>query len=197
VISIVASLTSHGKGANMEIVEQLPAQDGLIAPAGSRQCFKALIEHWAKARIDGPMQAVARYDDAAKQLVTIGSLMQGLLVVAYSLTGKQPGFQLSGLQPILIWAFLAFLILFFICAAGVCWTQPKMDAVEIHQFLIKTLAECFSETDLSGMIKNWCKDIDRIRRLKRRWLTGASVFFMLCSVMMVVLLLFPFMPSRG
>lgn len=183
----------------METIEQLTVENKPLDPAENKQCFKALIEHWAKARIDGPMEAVARYDDAAKQLVTIGSLMQGLLVVAYSLMGKQPGsvVQLGGWQPIFIWAFLAFLILFFTCAAGVCWTQPKMNAVEIDRFLINTLTGCFSETDLSGMIRSWCKDIDKIRKWKKRWLTGASIFFMLCSVMMVVLLLFPLMPSRG
>jgi hypothetical protein len=179
--------------------EQPTTQGGRLSPAENKQCFNTLMEHWAKARIDGPMQAVARFDDAAKQLVTIGGLMQGLLVAAYSLMDKQPGIltQPRGLQPVLVWSFLAFLILFFVCAAGVCWSQPKMDAVEIHDFLLKTLTQCFTEEDLSGIVGSWCIDIDKIRKRKRRWLTGASIFFMLSSVMMVVLLLLPFMPSRG
>jgi hypothetical protein len=176
----------------METIAAPPAQDQLVPLVESKQCFKALMEHWAKARIDGPMQAVARYDDASKQLVTIGSLMQGLLVAAYSLMGKQQGIGTSTWQLVLIVSFMIFLILFFVCAAGVCWTQPKMDASEVHGFLLRTLNDCFTEKDLGGVVRNWCVDIDGIRRRKRRWLTLESIFFMLCSVTMTGLLMSPF-----
>jgi hypothetical protein len=169
----------------------------LITSTESKQCFKALMEHWAKARIDGPMQAVARYDDASKQLVTIGGLMQGVLIAAYSLIDKPQGALMSTWQLVLVIMFIVCLVLFFICAAGVCWTQPKMDASEVEGFLLRTLNDCFTEKDLSGVVRSWCLDIDGIRRHKRQWLTWQSFFFMLCSVFMSGLLLFPVVTSRG
>ena len=177
----------------MKTIDNLPAaSDEPLPRIDSRQCFHALIEHWAKARIDGPMQAVARYDDAAKQLVTIGGLMQGVLVAAYSLMGRQPGAApTSALQLVLVLSFLTALILFFVCAAGVCWTQPKMESREIYQFLMKTLTGCFNETDIRDLVKGWCVDIDTIRRVKRRWMMWASGSFILSSVLMMALLLLP------
>ena len=178
----------------MNTIDDLPAQlDDPLPPADSKRCFHTLIEHWAKARIDGPMQAVARYDDAAKQLVTIGGLMQGVLVAAYSLMGRQGGADspTSSWQLVLVLSFLTALILFFVCAAGVCWTQPKMESREIYHFLLRTLTGCFNEKDIRELVKGWCMEIDTIRKVKRRWMMWASGSFIVSSVLMMALLLLP------
>jgi hypothetical protein len=167
--------------------------DGVISREESTSCFKALIEHWAKARIDGPMQAVARYDEVSKQMATVGSLLLGLLVTAYTAMGRPTGLatHLPGWQRALVYGFLTSLFLFFFCTVMVCWWQPKMHARGIHQFLLKSLKECFTEEELSGFVREWCLDIDAIRRKKKWWLTFACLFFMLCSLLMMSLLLLP------
>lgn len=184
----------------METIDILTPSEEILAPQESRQCFRSLIEHWAKARIEGPMQAIARYDEACKQLVTIGSLMQGLLVAAYSLMVRQQADAAAAFifsQRLLIYSFLASLFCFFVCTVVVCWMQPRMDASSVHKFLVKAMGECFTEKDLSEMVGNWCQDIDGIRRKKKWWLTFACGFFMICSLLMMALLLLPLMPAAA
>lgn len=173
--------------------------DAPISPEKNEQCFDAFIEHWAKARIDGPMQAIARYDDAAKQLVTVGGLMQALLVAAYSSMSQQPGaasMVVEG-QMAALASFFFFLLLFFVCVVGVCWTQPKMDAYEVSSLLVNAVDQCIKKKDLVSMVKNWCEDIDGIRRRKKWWMAGASGSFIFCSLLMTYLLLAPFMRRSG
>jgi hypothetical protein len=43
----------------------------LPAPDKNQQCLESIIEHWVDARIDAPIQIIAKYDEAAKQLITI------------------------------------------------------------------------------------------------------------------------------
>jgi hypothetical protein len=54
----------------------------------SQPCFNAIVEHWFKARIDGPMQTLAHYDETVKQLVTLGGLLPVILVAAYQLFSR-------------------------------------------------------------------------------------------------------------
>jgi hypothetical protein len=51
----------------------------------SKPSFEAVVQHWAKARIDGPMQVIARFDEAAKQLIATGSLLQGVFFAVVAL----------------------------------------------------------------------------------------------------------------
>jgi hypothetical protein len=151
------------------------------------------MEHWAKARIDGPMQAVARYDEVSKQMATIGSLLLGLLVTAYTAMGRPAELtsHVSGWRAGLVYSFLISLFLFFGCTIAVCRWQPKMDAGGVHTFLIRSLTDCFTELELAEFVRAWCLDIDGIRKKKKRWLTAACVFFALCSLLMMSLLLLP------
>lgn len=63
------------------------SQTPLSLSFSSKQSFEAILQHWAKARIDGPMQVVARFDEAAKQLITVGGLLQGLFFAVVALGG--------------------------------------------------------------------------------------------------------------
>ena len=53
----------------------------------SRASFEAIIEHWSKSRIDSAVAAIARYDEAAKQLITLG----GVLLILLNPTGHTDG----------------------------------------------------------------------------------------------------------
>lgn len=164
-----------------------------IPAADSQQNFRDLIEHWAKARIDGPMQAVARYDDAAKQLVTTGGLMQGVLVAAFSLVGKQDGhaFHIKGWWWAPVGLFLTSLLAFFFCAMKVCWPQPRTNASDVYAFLKNAMDGKAGFGHLDGMMYGWCGEVEEIHRTKRRWLLGQSICFTLCSVLIITLILIP------
>jgi len=63
--------------------------NGNVDSNESHECFNSFIKHWAEARIDGPMQAIARYDDVAKLMTTIGGFLQAVLAAGYSLMVKE------------------------------------------------------------------------------------------------------------
>lgn len=173
----------------MQAPETPVAQTTPIAVEESNHCFNTIVEHWVTARIDGPMQAVARYDDASKQLATVGGIIPGLLGIAYSLMPK--GTPAAGL-PVAIWLFLGSFLLFFVCLAVVCNIQLKMKAPQISALLLSAIRGCVSEVELTSHVHEWCVEIDRILTTKKRWLTFASGFFIFCIILMMYLLLSPF-----
>jgi len=164
---------------------------------GSGQCLKSIVEHWAESRIDGPMQAIARYDDAAKQLITIGGFLQGGLIAVYSVLGRQQHLSMSGWQIAGIVIFELSLILFLSFAAWACAIQPEMQARRISYLLKKAVEHCISEDDLVGSITEWCEDIEDIVKKKRIRMMLAKGLFIVCSAVMSVLLLFPLMPGQS
>jgi hypothetical protein len=98
--------------------------------------FETVLEHWAKARIDGPMQVVARFDEAAKQLITLGGLFQGVFFTVVTFGGVK--------DPIPLWLLAVFfvpLVVLVICAAKVICTVPtKMEAIDTHALLRRAAA---------------------------------------------------------
>ncbi len=158
--------------------------DPPISPE-NQQCLKALYEHWAKARLDWPMQAVARYDDVAKLLITIGGFLQTVLAAVYALMLKEPNafVNTSQMRTIIVLVFF-FLIAFYFSAAMVCVPQPKMQAEKL--FNIKR------GESLETAIREWCNDIDRIIKIKKGLLVAATGFFIISSLLMIGVFLNPF-----
>lgn len=157
------------------------------------QCFNSLIEHWAEARIDGPMQALARYDDAAKHLITIGGFLQGGLIAVYSVLEKQGRLFQSRWQIGVVVAFELSLIGFISLAALACSLQPEMQAKKISSLLKNALRQCLTEADLTGEVEAWCWDIESKIKGKTRLMLAAKVLYVLSIVVMPGLLLFPLM----
>lgn len=148
-------------------------------------CFNSFIEHWAKARIDGPMQAIARYDDVAKLLITIGGFLQTVLVAIYSFMVKElyasnTPVNVFWMKTVSVVIFLS-LLLFFICAAAVCFPQPSIQAKEILKYK--------GNEDLTEDIERWCKNINHTINIKRRLLISATFFFIMSFLVMIALLL--------
>jgi hypothetical protein len=115
-------------------------------------CRTSFKQHWAVAQIDGPMQTIARYDDVAKLLITIGGFLLAVLAGGYSAMVKdlRPYIDLALAKRISMIVLLSMLC-FFICAACVCLPQPARMAGKI-------LALKAGE-DLDKDIEDWCKDI--------------------------------------
>ena len=99
----------------------MTVQDGSVSE--SQVCLNAFREHWAQAQIDGPMNTIARYDDVAKLLITIGGFLLAVLVQSYSAMLKEPGTraQMKTKSQVIFYLIL----IFFATAAGVCLPQPK------------------------------------------------------------------------
>lgn len=149
----------------------------------SKPAFNALVEHWAKARIDIPMQVVARFDDAAKQLITLGSLLQGLYIAAFTFG------DLKHQIPVwLLWLlFIPLIALIFCAAQAICIVPLKKEAFDTYN-LFRSNSGLSDET-LTSAVDSWCQTIDGIADQKHKWLKGAKFFLIINSAATLGLLL--------
>jgi hypothetical protein len=102
----------------------------------SKAAFETILEHWAKARIDGPMQVVARFDEAAEQLITLGGIFQGVSFTVVTFGGVK--------DRVPLWLLAVFFVppvALVICAAKVICTVPtKMEAIDTYALLRRAAA---------------------------------------------------------
>jgi hypothetical protein len=151
-------------------------------PLNNQICSNSFKHHWAEAQIDGPMQAIARYDDVAKLLITIGGFLLAVLAAGYSvmLRDLRGTMDLVNARNRSKWIFCSMLI-FFVSAAAVCFPQPKMRAGEILK------AE--TDEDLKCHINSWCENMFRVLIIKKVLLGIATVSFILSFLVLMSLLL--------
>ena len=131
------------------------------------------------------MQAIARYDDVAKLLITIGGFLLAVLAAGYSTMLKDLRESISvPLTTKISVAIFASMLMFFTCAAAVCFPQPKMLALRI---LLNEGNE--DNEDLKTVMKVWCENIDKVILIKRILLFLATYFFILSFLVMSFFLL--------
>lgn len=150
--------------------------------AGDNQvCLNSFKKHWAEAQIDGPMHTVARYDDVAKLLITIGGFLLAVLANGYSAMLKDRATIDTGtVKARSTWVF-GLMLLFFVSAAAVCYFQPKMRAWQI--LILK------DDQELTCHIKSWCKNLRVIIIIKKALLSIAMLSFIASFLVMMSLLL--------
>lgn len=162
-----------------------PATRGLFQ---SRPSFEAVVQHWAKARIDGPMQVIARFDEAAKQLIATGGLLQGLFFAVVAL-GKWKDDLLFPLWIVGIF-FLPLLAMVFCAAKVICTVPLKMEAIDTYLLMRRASDPSgVSDEDLTDAMRRWCFTVDRVALAKHRWLFAANVLFLVSSLLTLALLL--------
>lgn len=169
----------------------------------SAPCFTSLIDHWAKARIDGPVQTIARYDDAAKQIITLGGVLQSLLVAAYAIVRPAETVSLASLfQQPTTWLFLLYLaafLWFFVCVIMSCQQRLKMkgdagtDVYDVHTLIQHAAEGCLLPGEVSAAVKNWCVRVDRLIEYKHKWIQQACISLGFSSFLMMLLLFFAIM----
>lgn len=76
--------------------------------AGQMELAKATAEHWRKVGNEAPVQAIARAEDAAKQLVALTGTLQGLYFAVFAFSDlrqrvSNPFVQLVFFLPLLLW----------------------------------------------------------------------------------------------
>jgi hypothetical protein len=151
----------------------------------SASTFETTLQHWAAARIDSPLQLLARFDDAAKQLIALGGILQGILFAIGSselLKGTPAGHRI----PFLIMP----LIVMIFCAAKVICTVPvQMEAMQTFNLLFRAgRPPGVPDTELTAAMHGWCSGVDRLVLRKHRWLKAANWLFLLSSASAVLFL---------
>lgn len=145
-------------------------------------CISSFKQHWAEAQIDGPMQTIARYDDVAKLLITIGGFLLAVLAGGYSVMVRdlRPYMNVAQTTSQSRIIFVAMLV-FFISSAAVCFPQPKMRAGEIINLR--------KDADLQKQMSEWCTNLGRVILIKKILLGSATVSFIVSFLTMMYLLL--------
>jgi hypothetical protein len=134
--------------------------------------FRALLQHWAIARIDTPLDVIARFDEAAKQLIAVGGIIQAAYVAGFAFGGLKGALPTWGIVSL-----FAPLILMIFCAAKVICLVPKeLQAFSTYE-LFKQMRSGIEEAKVDSAMNEWCKDIDSLAKKKRLWLHAANLSF--------------------
>ncbi len=138
-------------------------------------CRAALLKHWTEAQIDVPVQTLSRYDDVAKLLITIGGFVLGVLAAMLKETAR--------LEPYKLAMIMVPICSFLVCSVLVCFRQPKIRTGDILKQSDDNLLKP------NGVIEQWCKDVDGVRKWKRGLLIAATILFALSFVIIMGILL--------
>ena len=136
----------------------------------------AVVEHWAKSRIDSPLQVIARFDEAARQLIAVGALLQGAYLAVFGFSNKT--------GPIPLWAlvllFVPLFAMIFCAAKVVCLIPLRLETFEAYS-LLKRLRDGIPDAELDRAMDTWCRSVDHLSARKRIWLHTANILFLIVS----------------
>ena len=136
-----------------------------LANDENQVCLRSFKTHWAEAQIDGPMQAVGRYDDLAKLLITIGGFVLAMIAGGYSAMLKASGDAINKSHAMSTTVIiLGSMLAFFVSAAMVCVWQPKPRALQSPRSL-----------GVSTTLYNSRKNSFKLRDGRRKQRVSASV----------------------
>jgi hypothetical protein len=150
----------------------------------NRVCLSTFQKHWAEAQIDGPLQLVARYDDVAKLLITIGGFLLGVMASSYSTMLRDRmiiDIAQAKEKSLLVFSMM---LIFFLSAALVCFFQPKMRALEI--LTVK------DDKEIEEHMRRWCTELRRTVLRKKICLFISTLAFIASFLTMISLLLLTF-----
>lgn len=170
--------------------------DGGGANGLSHTCYSAIVDNWAKARIDGPMKVIERYDDTAKILVTLGGFSPALLAALYGILSPKeatPGISLSG------WV-ITFLIISLFCFGGFFFsvimacrrqvmmvTKDETPECSLPNLIEQAATTGLSANDMKNAVGEWCKEIDGLIKYKHNYVQAASIFLVISLLMLSIL----------
>ncbi|HEU4562043.1 MAG TPA: hypothetical protein VFS20_29720 [Longimicrobium sp.] len=141
--------------------------------------LSAIVEHWAKARIETPLHVASRLEESAKILLAVAGVLQGILIAVVKLESPVP----APVSPYAIPA-LAMLVATAVFAALVLVVQSRQLATKPVYDLFRTSAtDAQTMTDLDKAVKAWCESIDRIL-LGKRILLGIAMLSLVGSMVL-------------
>lgn len=141
----------------------------------------AIVEHWAKARIETPLHVASRLDESAKVLLAVAGVLQGVLIaiVKFEQPPPEPSpFALPALATLV--ATVVFAALVLIVQSSQLATKPVYD-------LFRTSAtDAQTMTGLDNAVKAWCESIDRVL-LGKRVLLGIAMLSLVTSMILSIM----------
>lgn len=143
--------------------------------------FNALLGYWARGRIDDPKDVAQRHDDAAKQLIAVGGVLQAGYLAVFAFAKDRAGLWI--LLPVL----LPLLGVIFCSARVLCQVQARINAYDTFQLLTGP-RDSSHQSRVDAALKQWCENIEDLAERKRLWLHYANVSFFWCSLLTVALL---------
>lgn len=89
----------------------------IVEPKEQTQAaLRSIVEHWAKARIETPLQVTSRLDESAKYILAVAGILQGILIAVVKLEPavrlELSGLSITALAALVVTAFSAALALF-------------------------------------------------------------------------------------
>jgi hypothetical protein len=137
----------------------------------------ALTQHWLETRLDNPLHFIARLDDAAKHILVVAGILQGILIVVVKVDTDAPArmrwFSLAALGALVITALLATLTLFV--------QSNRLGAHPIYKKVRKLTSDNELWDGVDSEIEGWCRSIDRIASQKRV-LLSLAMFTLVASM---------------
>lgn len=157
--------------------------------------FERIVDRWAHSQMDSALATIARLDDAAKQLIGLGGVLQGVYFVAFKF--GDVGGPLVYVGILIVFVPLVLMILF--AAQCVCRVRLGASAMTAYR-LFRDGRETGVRIDaLNDSIDGWCGQIDRVIEDKRRWVHRANGMFVVATVAglvtLVLLMLSPNAPT--
>jgi hypothetical protein len=152
----------------------------------SGRAFDAIVEHWSRSMMDSALATIARYDDAAKQLIAVAGALQGLYFAAFAF---------GDLDQTLPWWWAVFLFVpvlavIFIAAQCVCRVSVTAGSMTAYR-LLETGRESGIDIDrVTEAVDSWCGEIDTTIQSKRFWLHLANLSFVVAAGATLVAVLF-------
>jgi len=137
-----------------------------------------VIQHWAKARIESPLHLISRFDDTAKQIITVAGLLQGALIAIVKI--DKDAMTIFGLAAAIM------LLVTIVLAAFVIRVPPDdMWAHQLYEDLRCSRDDSWMERQLDGRFKEWCTAVSQAATRKRKILT-ASILTLTLGLMLCV-----------
>ena len=148
--------------------------------------LQEMTEHWRKVWNEAPVQALARVEDAAKQMIAVTTGLQGLYIAifAFSTIRAQVMATLGGV--------LGVLILLLFCTPVVCWLVSLFYATRVFVPRVQPDVN-FNEVSASAWhkVKNAYgrASEEKLRWLQysHRWLVASFVLVLIAIVFLLLL----------
>lgn len=149
-------------------------------PAG--QVLSTMVDHWVKSRVDTPVQVVGRLDDAAKQLLVVAGILQGILIAIVKLHPDGSSIELTEYS---IPAMVALVGTAFFAMLTLCVQSGYLDTEPLYRAFRQSPGEAGALSVVDLAIKRWCDSHVRVRYWKRL-LLGLAMISLVTSMSLSV-----------
>lgn len=160
----------------------------------SGPAFERIVDQWARSQMDSALDTIARLDGAAKQLIGLGGVLQGVYFAAFTFGHASGPLVYAGILIVFVP-----LVLMILCAAqSVCRVRLGASAMTAYRLFRDGRASGVRIDLLNDAIDGWCGEIDRVIQEKRRWVHQANLLFVAATIAgLVTLMLLMLSPATS